>query len=152
MQRDRGVRIRSLTDPRKKMSKSSAEEKSKINLNDDPAAARKKIMGATTDSYGSINFDWDKQPGITSLLQMLALLSGRPQTEVNAEWRGKERYGDFKKAVAACVEEFLVDFQARYQAITDDELLTTLEQSEAAMREVAGQTLYQVQRAVGLRA
>ena len=46
----------------------------------------------------------------------------------------------------------MVDFQARYQAITDDELLATLEQSEAAMREVAGQTLYQVQRAVGLRA
>lgn len=151
IQRDTGVRIRSLTDPRKKMSKSSTDEKSKINLSDNPAVARKKIMGATTDSLGRVAFDWEAQPGITSLLQMLALLSGRPQAEVNAEWIGCERYGDFKRVVADEVERFLVEFHARYDAITDDILLASLERSEAAMSEIANATLAQVQRAVGLR-
>lgn len=152
MRRDTGVRIRSLSDPTKKMSKSSADEKSKINLSDDPGVARKKIMTATTDSYGRVAFDWEKQPGITSLLQIMALLSGKPQAEVNDTWAGCERYGDFKKAVADEVERFLTEFHARYDAIHDDELLAELERAEAAMRDVANETLLAVQKAVGLRA
>ncbi len=151
IQRDTGLRIRSLTNPNKKMSKSSDDEKSKINLNDTPAQARKKIMGATTDSLGQVNFDWDRQPGITSLLQMMALLSGQTQSDINAKWVGCERYGDFKKAVADTVEQFLTDFQARYNAITDEQLLATLEASEAAMRQIANTTLLRAQKAVGLR-
>lgn len=151
MHRDKGLRIRSLTDPTKKMSKSSADEKSKILLCDDPAAARKKIMSATTDSVGSIHFDWDAQPGITSLLQILALLKGVPQQDVNQEWEGNARYGDFKKAVAAEVERFLTEFQQRLHALTDEVLLAKLESSERVMNIQATETLTKVQQAVGLR-
>ena len=151
IQRDNGLRIRSLTDPTKKMSKSSTDEKSKILLADDPEVARKKIMSATTDSLGEINFNWETQPGITSLLQILALLSGRPQEEVNAEWTGHTQYGDFKKTVADEVARFLTDFQARLAAITDEILLAKLEQSEHDMAIVANETLLRAQRAVGLR-
>lgn len=151
IQRDNGLRIRSLTDPTKKMSKSSTDEKSKILLADDPEVARKKIMSATTDSLGEINFNWQTQPGITSLLQILALLSGRPQEEVNAEWTGRTQYGDFKKAVADEVARFLTDFQARLATITDEILLAKLEQSEHDMAIVANETLLRAQRAVGLR-
>lgn len=151
IQRDNGLRIRSLTDPTKKMSKSSTDEKSKILLADDPEVARKKIMSATTDSLGEINFNWETQPGITSLLQILALLSGRPQEEVNAEWTGHTQYGDFKKTVADEVARFLTDFQARLATITDEILLAKLEQSEHDMAIVANETLLRAQRAVGLR-
>lgn len=151
IQRDNGLRIRSLTHPEKKMSKSSPEEKSKISLNDNPAQARKKIMSATTDNVGVVNFDWQTQPGITSLLQMLSLLSGTPQAEVNEQWVGTERYGDFKKAVADEVERFLTDFQTRYNAISDEELLAKLQDSEAKMAETANETLLRMQKAVGLR-
>ena len=151
MQRDNGLRIRNLVDPTKKMSKSSNDEKSKILLSDSPEAATKKIIGATTDSVGALHFDWENQPGITSLLQILALLSGRSQQEVNAEWEGKDRYGDFKKAVAETVAEFLTNFQQRYNSIDDAQLLAKLEQSETAMNEVANTTLHKVQQAVGLR-
>jgi len=151
IERDTGLRIRSLTDPTKKMSKSSDDEKSKILLNDNPDAAAKKIMSATTDSIGSIHFDWTNQPGITSLLQILALLTHREQDEVNAEWEGNERYGDFKKVVAAAVRDFLIDFQASYNAITDDQLLRKLEQSERELAPIANATLLRAQQAVGLR-
>jgi tryptophanyl-tRNA synthetase len=151
IQRDNGLRIRSLTDPTKKMSKSSSDDKSKILLSDAPEEARAKIMAATTDSIGTINFDWDAQPGITSLLQILSLLTGRSQDEVNAEWVGHDRYGTFKNAVAEVVANFLVEFQAHYQRISDEELAAKLESSEKVMNGVANQTLLRVQQAVGLR-
>lgn len=151
IKRDSGLRIRSLTDPTKKMSKSSNDEKSKILLNDDPEVAAKKIMSATTDSLASIHFDWDNQPGVTSLLQILSLLTGRDQAEVNAEWEGKERYGDFKKVVADTVRDFLIDFQAKYNSVTDEQLLAKLEQSERDLTPTANATLLRAQQAVGLR-
>ena len=151
IQRDTGLRIRSLTNPEKKMSKSSTDQKSKINLADTPAQARKKIMAATTDSLGVINFDWQRQPGITNLLQLLAILTNRPQAEVNAEWVGQTQYGPLKRAVAEAVAAFLTDFQARLANISDETLLATLERSERAMNEVANTTLLRVQKAVGLR-
>lgn len=151
IQRDTGLRIRSLTNPEKKMSKSSTDQKSKINLADTPAQARKKIMAATTDSLGVINFDWQRQPGITNLLQLLAILTNRPQAEVNAEWVGQTQYGPLKCAVAEAVATFLTDFQTRLADISDKTLLATLERSERAMNEVASITLLRVQKAVGLR-
>ena len=151
IQRDTGLRIRSLTNPEKKMSKSSTDQKSKINLADTPAQARKKIMAATTDSLGVINFDWQRQPGITNLLQLLAILTNRPQAEVNAEWVGQTQYGPLKRAVAEAVTTFLTDFQTRLADISDETLLATLERSERAMNKVANTTLLRVQKAVGLR-
>lgn len=149
--RDNGLRIRSLSDPTKKMSKSSADEKSKILLVDDPQAAYKKIMSATTDSIGVINFDWENQPGITNLLQILSSLSGRSIEEVTTEWAGQTKYGDFKKAVAEEVAAFLENFQARLAELSDDVILEKLEASERAMNPVANETLLRAQRAVGLR-
>jgi len=151
IKRDNGLRIRSLTDPNKKMSKSSNDTKSKILLIDNPDVAAKKIMSATTDSIGSVHFDWDNQPGITSLLQILALLSGRDQSEVNLEWEGKESYGDFKKAVADIVRDFLTDFQSKFDSISDEQLIAKLEQSERDLMPIANATLLRAQQAVGLR-
>lgn len=151
MNLDKGVRIRSLSNPEKKMSKSIADPRGTILLSDDPKAAAKKVMSATTDNVGKVNFDWENQPGITNLLQILSLLSGRTQSDVNQEWVGRERYGDLKQAVAAAIEDFLSDFHAKLESIDTPELISKLEQSETAMKEVADKTLYQVQRAVGLR-
>ena len=151
IKRDKGLRIRSLSDPTKKMSKSSSDEKSKILLIDNPEVARKKIMSATTDSIGEVNFNWETQPGITSLLQILSALSGRSQEDVNAEWTGKTSYGEFKSAVANEVAQFLTNFQEKLANLTDDILLQKLEASETAMAETANETLLRAQKAVGLR-
>lgn len=148
---DNGVRVRSLSSPEKKMSKSVEDPRGTILLSDNPADAAKKVMSATTDSVGEVHFDWEKQPGITNLLQILALLGDRKQSEVIAEWEGKSSYGDLKKAVAEAVQSFLTDFQAKVQAVDEPKLLTKLEVSEAHMRDVSGETLFKVQQAVGLR-
>ena len=149
--RDQGLRIKDLSDPTKKMSKSDETGKGVIFLGDAPSLAAKKIMSATTDSLSSIRYDKVNQPGVTNLLDMLALLQRRAVQEVAKEWEGNERYGDLKKVVATEVETFLTDFQARLATISDDSILHKLEVSEHAMNETARRTLLRVQQAVGLR-
>lgn len=149
--RDAGIRIKSLRNPAKKMSKSIDDPAGTILLTDTPEAAAKKIMGAETDSLGVIHYDLQSQPGISNLLQILALLINEPISKVADNWDGKTRYGDLKKAVAAEVKLFLQDFQKKLADVDEAELLRKLEASEFLMRDVAGQRLYRIQQAVGLR-
>ena len=149
--RDQGLRIKDLADPSKKMSKSDETGKGVIFLTDTPEAARKKIMSATTDNFGSINYDKENQPGISNLIDILALLRGKTPQEVAAKYKGLELYGNFKKVVADEVVEFLVAFQERLANVDDAVLLAKIESSERAMRITANETLLRTQKAVGLR-
>lgn len=149
--KDQGLRIKDLVEPTKKMSKSDDTGKGCIFLGDSPDEAAKKVMSATTDSIGSIHLDYDAQPGIANMLQILALLTGRSLSDVAAEHEGQERYGDFKKEVAEAVRAFLTDFQAKLASVNDEELFAAVESSEEKMRAVAAETLSHVQKAVGLR-
>lgn len=151
MHLEKGLRIRSLVDPTKKMSKSSENAKSKISLNDNPVEAAKKIMSATTDSEGVIRFDMINQPGISNLLTIEALLSDRDIQDVISDWAGQTSYGDLKKKVAETVEHFLANFQEKVAAITDEQVEEVLQKGEAYANTVANAKLAQVQRAVGVR-
>ena len=149
--KDQGLRIMDLVNPTKKMSKSDETGKGVIFLGDEPAAAAKKVMSATTDDKASIRYDPATQPGISNLLDILALLRSKPVQEVAAEFEGIDRYGDFKKVVAGELSQFLEDFQARLAQVDNTTLITKLETSERTMNEQANATLLRTQQAVGLR-
>jgi tryptophanyl-tRNA synthetase len=149
--KDQGLRIKDLADPTKKMSKSDESGKGIIFLNDDPKTAAKKIMSATTDSIGEINLDFEKQPGISNLLQIHALLSEETLEAVAEHHSGDTNYGELKKEVADQVEEFLTAFQEKYENVDMNALQAKLEESETQMNKTANQTLLKVQKAVGLR-
>lgn len=151
MNLDSGLRIRSLTNPEKKMSKSDTNERSRIMLNDDPENAAKKILGATTDSVGRIQFDMFNQPGVSNLLQILSLLSEKSLQEVVGEWGGQTNYGDLKNAVAKEVQRFLENFQEKASRISDDDVIRVLEEGEKRVADIANAKLLEVQKAVGLR-
>lgn len=145
------LRIRDLQKPEKKMSKSDESGKGVVFLNDNPSEARKKIMSATTDSLEEINYNADRQPGISNLLDILSALSNRPIEDVISEYQGQTQYGPLKSAVADEVERFLIDFQNKLKVVDDTKLNSKLIQSEIAMNKVANATLEKVQKAVGLR-
>lgn len=147
---EKGVRIRDLVNPEKKMSKSAKAENSKILMSDEPRVAAKKIMSATTDSVGEVKLDFENQAGISNLLQIEALVNGRKVEEVAKEWEGVKLYGELKKKVAGSVEELLVDFRQKYEKISDEEVLELLEEGEKYAREVSRKKLDQVWQAVGL--
>ena len=154
--KDQGLRIKDLVNPAKKMSKSDESGKGIIFLSDDPKLAHKKIMSATTDSIGKVQYDKENQPGISNLLEILTLVrqdAGREVTleQTANEYFGMDRYGDFKRIVADEVAEFLENFQNRLAAVDERAIEEKLASSEKDMNVVANETLYRVQKAVGLR-
>lgn len=154
--KDQGLRIKDLVNPAKKMSKSDESDKGIIFLSDDPKSAHKKIMSATTDSIGKVQYDKENQPGISNLLEILTLVrqdAGREVTleQTANEYFGMDRYGDFKRIVADEVAKFLENFQNRLAAVDERAIEEKLASSEKDMNVVANETLYRVQKAVGLR-
>lgn len=154
--KDQGLRIKDLVNPAKKMSKSDESGKGIIFLSDDPKSAHKKIMSATTDSIGKVQYDKENQPGISNLLEILTLVRQDAGKEVTleqtaSEYFGMDRYGDFKRIVADEVAEFLENFQNRLAAVDEQAIEEKLASSEKDMNVVANETLYRVQKAVGLR-
>ena len=107
-----GAKIYSLQDPTKKMSKSEENPKGTIDLLDEPAVARKKIMSAVTDSLGIIQYDPEHQPGVSNLLTILSSLNGESIESIVERYKGKG-YGDFKKEVGAAVFDFLSELHAK---------------------------------------
>ena len=150
MHLEKGLRIRSLTEPNKKMSKSSENERSKILLCDNPKHAAKKIMSATTDSEGVIRFDMVNQPGISNLLTMESILTNRDIQDVISDWAGQTSYGDLKRKVADTVMHFLADFQERVKNISNSDVEAILERGEQYANTAANKKLRQVQKAIGL--
>lgn len=151
MKTDNGIRIRGLQNPEKKMSKSTPAENSKIMLSDAPMAARKKIMSATTDSVGKIQYDMFNQPGISNLLQIEALVNDAPLQEVISTWAGETHYGDLKQKVAESVATMLEAFQSKIANIQDRTITDLLEAGETYANEIASTKLLTVQERVGLR-
>lgn len=149
--KDQGLRIKDLIDPTKKMSKSDESGRGVIFLSDDPEVAAKKVMGATTDDKAEIHFDRDNQPGISNLLEILALIRGVSLTDTVAEFEGRTRYGDFKAVVAEAVKNFLINFQQNLSNVDDAAVMAKLEQSERDLTPIANATLLRAQQAVGLR-
>lgn len=150
--KDQGLRIKDLVDPTKKMSKSDETGKGVIFLSDTPEQTRKKIMSATTDSYGRIAYNKAEQPGIANLMDILALMTGKTIGETSKQFVGQTQYGPLKTAVADVVCEFLIEFQSKLAKVSDSKIEAKLKTSEAAMNKQANQTLLKAQKAVGLRA
>lgn len=149
--KDQGLRIKDLVDPTKKMSKSDESGRGVIFLNDDPEAAAKKVMGATTDDLAEIHYDRKTQPGISNLLEILSLFRSQPLKETVAEFEGQTKYGEFKAIVADEVKKFLINFQTKLENIDNAVILAKLEQSERDLTPIANATLLRAQQAVGLR-
>jgi len=148
--RDNSIRIMSLAYPKSKMSKSIDDPRGTIALMDAPAEARKKIMSAETDSVGRINFNPEKQPGISNLLQILALLSDTTLETLTKKWKGNESYGDLKSTTADTVATFLENFQTRLNEISPKVAESILERGEEEASKLANNKLQSVQKVLGL--
>lgn len=149
--KDKGLRIMDLVDPTKKMSKSDDSGKGVIFMSDTPDEAAAKVMAATTDSLGSVSFDRINQPGVSNLLELLALLRSVPLQEVIDEFTGQNRYGDFKKVVAEETRSFMSHFHSRLNQVDEPAMLKKLEADEKIKNVTANETLLRIQQAIGLR-
>lgn len=144
-----GAKVYSLQNPTKKMSKSEENPKGTIDLLDDPAAARKKIMSAVTDSLGEIKFDQENQPGIANLLTIQSALTGEEIDSIVARYEGKG-YGEFKKEVGQTVFDFLTDLQTKYRNVIESGMVDkVLKDGAEKASYIANKKIAKVYRKIG---
>ena len=145
-----GAKIFSLQEPTKKMSKSETNPKGTIDLLDEPAVARKKIMSAVADSIGIVQYDPQQQPGISNLLTILSSLNGESIEDIVIRYEGKG-YGDFKKEVGQAVFDFLSNLQAKYKEITSSGLIEkVIKEGDEKARFIARKKVNKVKKKIGL--
>jgi tryptophanyl-tRNA synthetase len=114
-----GARIMDLQEPTRKMSTTGGTDQGTVKLLDEPDAIRKKFRSAVTDSGREIRRADDK-PGISNLIDILAVATRRSPEEVEAAYDGSG-YGDLKNDVGDAVAELLAPVRSRYLELRADE-------------------------------
>ncbi len=145
-----GAKIMSLSEPTKKMSKSDTNVNSFILMTDDKDTILRKCKRAVTDSDGVVRFDAENKPGVSNLMTMYSVFTGKDMAAIEAEFDGKG-YGDFKVAVGEAIGDGLAPIQSEYQRILADkayvdQVLT--DGAEGASR-LANRMLQKVYKKVG---
>ncbi|MBP1550650.1 MAG: tryptophan--tRNA ligase [Oscillospiraceae bacterium] len=145
-----GARIMSLQEPTKKMSKSDANEKSFVLMTDSADVIMKKFKSAVTDSDGVVRFDVENKPGISNLMGIYSVMTGKTMADIEKEFDG-QGYGTFKTAVAESVITTLKPVQDEYNRILADKayLEATLKDGAQKAQYVANKLVNKVYRKVG---
>jgi tryptophanyl-tRNA synthetase len=145
-----GARIMDLQEPSSKMSTTGGNEAGRVMVLDDPKTLTKKIKSAVTDSGSEVKRG-DGKEGIANLIQILAVVRGSSEDEIEREFEGSG-YGDFKGAVADAVVDFLAPVRERYDELRPDEgaLEAALSAGAEKARGMAAETLAEVRSATGI--
>jgi tryptophanyl-tRNA synthetase len=136
-----GARIMDLQEPTKKMSTTGGTPQGTVRLLDDPDTLRKKFRSAVTDSGRDVRRGDDKA-GITNLIEIMSVATGRSPEEIEAEYDGSG-YGPFKEDVGEAIVALVVPVQERYAELRADEteLHRLLELGAAKARAASAPTL-----------
>jgi tryptophanyl-tRNA synthetase len=147
------AKIVDLQDPSAKMSKSASSPNGIIELLDEPARSAKKIKSAVTDTGREVVYDPDAKPGVSNLLTIYSVLTGRTVADLEEAFAGRG-YGDLKKEVAEVVVDFVTPIRKRTEEYLADpaELDRVLTGGAAKARAVASRTLATVYERVGFLA
>ena len=145
-----GARIMDLQEPERKMSTTGGTEAGTLLVLDEPAAIRKKLGSAVTDSGREIARGEGKA-GIANLIEILAAARGLDPARVEAEFEGAG-YGDFKAAVAEAVVELLAPVRERYAELRPDQdaIEAALGAGAEKARAIASRTLAEVRDRMGI--
>lgn len=145
-----GARIMALDEPARKMSKSAENPLSRISLLDDESKIKKSIMKSTTDSEGTIRFDFENKPGVSNLLNIYSSFSGMSIEEIERKYEGCG-YGEFKKDLVQVTTDALKPIRERYEEIRNsEELIKALKEGAEKANAVAEQTMARVKDRFGL--
>ncbi len=145
-----GARVMDLQEPERKMSTTGGTEAGTLYVLDEAEAIRKKLGSAVTDSGREIVRRTDK-PGVTNLIDVLAVARGAEPAAIEAEFEGAG-YGDFKAAVAEGVAAMLAPVRERYAELRPDQaaLERILAQGAEKARAIAAPTLAEVRERMGV--
>ena len=130
-----GMKIMSLAEPTKKMSKSDENVNAVVYILDDRDTIIRKFKRAVTDSDTVVRYAEGKD-GINNLMSIYSCFTGKTIDEIEREFEGKG-YGDFKLAVGETCADALAPVQTRY-----NELLADKAYLEEIMKKGADEASY----------
>ena len=130
-----GMKIMSLAEPTKKMSKSDENVNAVVYILDDRDTIIRKFKRAVTDSDTVVRYAEGKD-GINNLMSIYSCFTGKTMEEIEREFDGKG-YGDFKLAVGETCADVLAPVQAKFH-----ELLTDKAYLEEIMKKGADEASY----------
>jgi len=140
------LRIKSLTNPEKKMSKTGDEA---LMLDDSPAEITRKLKKAVTATDGK-----NKSAGVDNLLLLLREFGTKDQIKQfdNAMADNSIKYSELKQTLADGIAEYFAEFRARKKEILNDNeyLAEVLAEGAKKARAAAGKTLREVKQKIGL--
>jgi tryptophanyl-tRNA synthetase len=139
---EEGARIKNLQEPERLMSTTRGAPQGVVRLVDSPDDIRKKFKTAVTDSGREICHDVKTKPGISNLIEIMAVATGASIADIEQRYEG-QGYGQFKLDVGEAVVEMLAPFQARYRELRADdaELLRMLHTGADKAAAAAAPTL-----------
>src|SRR5437764_2502589 len=145
-----GARIMDLQEPTKKMSTTSSTLQGTVLVLDEPDVIRKKFKTAVTDSEREIRYAPEEKAGVSNLIEILSVATGRAIPEVEQGYDGKG-YGDLKTDVGEAVVELFRPVRERYAELRADEgeLRRLLEIGAEKARATSAPTLHQMYERMG---
>ena len=144
-----GARVMDLQEPAKKMSTSLSSPAGIIHLLEPPESIAKKIKRAVTDTETEVRYDRAAKPGVSNLLELLAVATG---TSPQALAERYTQYGALKSDTAEAVVEFLRPLQERFAELSADPgyVRTVLDTGAAKAEAIAAETYRRASEAMGL--
>ena len=145
-----GARIMSLTSPENKMSKSDKDPGGCIYIMQKPEDIMRSFKRAVTDSETCVRYDPVNKKGISNLMQIYSVATGKSFETIESEFTGKG-YGEFKPAVGEAVVEMLRPIREEATRLMADKAYLESVYREGAERAAytAARTLRKVQKKVG---
>ncbi len=145
-----GARVMSLQDPTSKMSKSDIDNGGCICIMDKPEDIMRAFKRAVTDSETRVRYDVAGKPGVSNLMQIYAVATGKSFEDIENEFTGKG-YGDFKLAVGEAVVEMLRPFREEAARMLSDKAYLEKVYKDGAEKAAyaASKTLRKVYKKVG---
>jgi len=147
-----GMRVMSLRDGTKKMSKTDESDNSRINLTDSADAIAQKIRKAKTDPHPlpEDKKGLEGRPEAENLMNIYAALSDSTQDKVLSEFGGKQ-FSEFKNALADLTVAKVAPVADEMRRLLGDtaELERILRDSAAKARAVAAPIMEEVKKVVG---
>jgi tryptophanyl-tRNA synthetase len=146
-----GARVRDLQNPAAKMSKSEESPMGTVLIFDEPAKIKKKFKSAVTDSETSVRYDPENKPGVSNMLEIFSVATGKTVQEAEDHFAGGG-YGALKSQLADAVIEMLRPIQERYRELeaNPDEVDRLMALGAERARDIARPAMERVRHAVGL--
>ena len=144
-----GMRIMSLAEPTKKMSKSDENTNAVVYILDDKDTIIRKFKRAVTDSDTRVCIGEDKH-GINNLIGIYSCFTGKTVEEIEREFEG-QGYGTFKVAVGEACADALAPIQQKFKEYMSDKAFLEAQMKRGAEEAsyYARRTLSKVQKKLG---